>query len=1395
VTNSFVVVVTEVNQSPTLGVIGQQAVAELTTLKVTNVAADLDEPANALSYLLIAPQSGAVISSNGVITWTPDEAQGPVTNTLTTVVSDGMASVTNSFVVLVTEVNQPPTLGAIEQQTVAELTTLTVTNVATDLDEPANVLVYSLVDAPSGAVVDTNGVITWTPDEAQGPVTNTLTTVVSDGIASATNSFVLRVLEVNVPPVAFNDSYAASNGTFTVNAPGILLNDTDVDLPANVMTVALVSGPTNGLLTLNSNGGFAYTPNTGFGGIDGFTYRAQDAGSNSGPATATITVTAPPIITGQPISQTVVAGTNASFFVAASGSAPMSYQWRKNGANLSGANASTLSLLNVQTNDAGNYQVVLTNIVGAVTSSVATLTVTVSNNCILPSGMVSWWPGEGSAADSIGVNNGTLQGGATASAPAFVGLGFTFDGTNNYVSIPDSAALEPTNLTVEAWVKFNSLNSAGSASVPMGIQFIVFKQNSRSSAFEGFLLGKSRGTSGDNFFFAVTSAAGAQVDISSSTLVQTGAWYHVACVRGPSTIQLFVNGQLQAQAAVTFAQNYGNLPMYFGTSGQPTFDRKFKGVLDEVSFYNRPLSSNEIAAIYAAGASGKCSGPSSPTIIAQPANQTYTLNGSATFSVAAVGTAPLGYQWYRDGFLVFNNARISGATNATLAISALQPGDIGNYSVVVSNSLGTAQSAVASLNTGVPPANDNFVAAVSISGTSGTATGNNANATKQPGEPSHAGNPGGQSVWYNWTAPSASPVTIDTAMSAFDTLLAVYTGNAVNSLAAVANNNNISTNNARSRVTFTPVAGTIYRIAVDGAGGANGNITLRWVQSSVAVPDLIILGSAVNPHVVTETFASGSCAVAEGLIPAGTRKIIRFDTQTVNQGNADLFFGNPAINPLFVYAPCHAHYHFQNYMSYRLRSANGQIAATGLKVGFCVLDVFRWSGSSAPNALYTCVNQGIQQGWGDLYDSTLDGQWIDITGLPDGNYTMEMEANPLGIILESDYGNNITTIPITIGNSSAPPVNNNFASAQTLLGTSPSVTGTTTNATKETNEPNHAGNAGGHSVWYNWTAPATKSVTIDTVGSSFNTLLAVYTGSAVGSLSLVSSNDDIIPASSLQSRVTFNATAGTLYRIAVDGFNGDSGRIIVTVNQTVGNDSFAACIFTGGVLGSISGSSVGATKETSEPNHGGNTGGHSTWYCWTAPVGGTATFDTTGSTFNTLLGVYTGNSVGSLTLVAGNDDIDAGTNQQSRVSFNAVGLTMYHIAIDGFSGDSGNTMLSWNLTAGGSLVLMSPSAMPSPEPLPGGAVMTFSLLPEGMCQLAISGRPQQRYSVERSCDLANWVPLATTVADITGNAWFTDKSARHLQTGSGDSVCGSGQIIGVAISTTEARFYRAVELP
>ena len=128
----------------------------------------------------------------------------------------------------------------------------------------------------------------------------------------------------------------------------------------------------------------------------------------------------------------------------------------------------------------------------------------------------------------------------------------------------------------------------------------------------------------------------------------------------------------------------------------------------------------------------------------------------------------------------------------------------------------------------------------------------------------------------------------------------------------------------------------------------------------------------------------------------------------------------------------------------------------------------------------------------------------------------------------------------------AAPSNNNFASGQVVSGAEGSVTGTNVEATKESGEPNHGGNQGGASVWYRWTAPANGSVTIDTVGSGFDTVLGVYTGSSVSALTEVAGNDD---SSGLQSSVSFSATGGTRYHIAVDGYSAATGPVVLNWNQ------------------------------------------------------------------------------------------------------------------------------------------------------------------------------------------------------------------------------------------------------
>ena len=132
--------------------------------------------------------------------------------------------------------------------------------------------------------------------------------------------------------------------------------------------------------------------------------------------------------------------------------------------------------------------------------------------------------------------------------------------------------------------------------------------------------------------------------------------------------------------------------------------------------------------------------------------------------------------------------------------------------------------------------------------------------------------------------------------------------------------------------------------------------------------------------------------------------------------------------------------------------------------------------------------------------------------------------------------------------ATTPPPNDNIVNAQVITGTTGSVSGTNDFASKETGEPSHepGGNLGGKSVWYRWTASGSGTAALNTSGSNFDTLLAVYAGAP---LTTTVKNDDVDPGIITTSAVQFNAVAGTTYEIAIDGFDGSQGNI--TLNFTL----------------------------------------------------------------------------------------------------------------------------------------------------------------------------------------------------------------------------------------------------
>jgi len=245
--NQYAITYQAVHNGPVLSAKPNRVVNELSQLIVTNRASYSDVPGVPLTYTIAAVNlsdnrtvPNVSIDSNGIITWSPTEAQGPSTNRLTTIVSDGSLRSTNSFLVVVSEVNTPPVLAVQGDRTIDELTLLTVANGAADADLPALPLLYSLTAVNltdnsiiGNASISAEGLISWVPTEAQGPSTCRFTTVVTDGVANATNSFLVTVREVNSAPtlpsqpsIAIDElsELAVTNAAIDSDVPAALLS-------------------------------------------------------------------------------------------------------------------------------------------------------------------------------------------------------------------------------------------------------------------------------------------------------------------------------------------------------------------------------------------------------------------------------------------------------------------------------------------------------------------------------------------------------------------------------------------------------------------------------------------------------------------------------------------------------------------------------------------------------------------------------------------------------------------------------------------------------------------------------------------------------------------------------------------------------------------------------------------------------------------------------------------------------------------------------------------------------------------------------------------------------------------------------------------------------------------
>jgi VCBS repeat-containing protein len=273
--------------------------ASFATIALDNYVSDADNTDEEMNWTYSGDTDLSVsIDDDRVATITPLDADWNGSDTITFRATDpGDFWDEDAATFTVTAVNDAPELGAIGPRGTAELVPLVFTATATDIDEPANTLSYSLADGNDGSVPagtgigSTSGGFSWTPTEAQGPGIYTFDVCVSDGSLSDCETITATVSEVATPPHAVPEAYdVMENDTLLVPTPGVLANDSDTDIPANTLTAIQVTSTTHGSLILNTDGLFVYVPDFMWSGIDSFTYKVYDGTGYSEVVSVTITV-------------------------------------------------------------------------------------------------------------------------------------------------------------------------------------------------------------------------------------------------------------------------------------------------------------------------------------------------------------------------------------------------------------------------------------------------------------------------------------------------------------------------------------------------------------------------------------------------------------------------------------------------------------------------------------------------------------------------------------------------------------------------------------------------------------------------------------------------------------------------------------------------------------------------------------------------------------------------------------------------------------------------------------------------------------------------------------------------------------------------------------------------
>ncbi len=526
----------------------------------------------------------------------------------------------------------------------------------------------------------------------------------------------------------------------------------------------------------------------------------------------------------------------------------------------------------------------------------------------------------------------------------------------------------------------------------------------------------------------------------------------------------------------------------------------------------RAIVTNAFGAVTSAGASLVVQAP--PTFVREPVGADLVVGESVTLSVEVIGGLPLRLQWQRDG------VDIPNATNATLSLSGVRLADAGTYRVTVSNLAGTIVSDPAVVTVSPPPT-------ISILASDDVATEGAADAGAFV--LSRAGSQAGAvTVNLNVTGNAAS----GSDYQAFVLPVIIPAGSNAVVIPVIPLNDNVP--EGTESVVMTVQAGSGYVL------GSPVTATVLIVDDDNRVPQVAVTSPAPGtvlgaPATVTFTANAsdpeGALARVEyyvnGTVKVGEATAAPFAVTVTNlpSGNYQVSaraydglgaFGNSAAVPFVVNA------------APNVRITSPPSGTSFNAPGTVAIAV------SATDADGTIARVEIYAGGSLLTTLTAAPYSYVWNNVPEGTYLLTARA-------VDNRGATNTSDPVLI--SSVPAFSDLFALRGILGGFTNHVAGTNTGYTREPGEPRHENRLGAKSAWISWLAPGSGTVTMTTLGSSFDTVLSIYTGTVVSNLVRVAGNDDANDFI-VQSSVSFPAVAGVNYNIAVDGFSATAGGVI-----------------------------------------------------------------------------------------------------------------------------------------------------------------------------------------------------------------------------------------------------------